>query len=499
MMLLKQISQIKDQVSGRTEQFSYDLNGNIAQRSILNIQLDYNWDEENRLRSFTKKDKLSETTHLYYYDASGERIMKIKAAAAKLYQNSDLKSSELLLRDYTVYPSAFITQSDLKTTKHYYAGSKRIASRIEMKPATEPRLALDSELKLKQETDLEAIAKKLGCDKFKYEFSQYDAESEDTEDTALRADVSSIFFYHPDHLGTSTVVSNASGTLHQYFFNLPFGETMIEGCTNSTYQLNYKFNAKELDAESGMYYYGARYYDPRISVWMSVDPIFQKNPKLSPFVYCSNHPMNKIDPDGRDDYEFNKKGKLVRRIENKNHDAVHLIDSDGNRVISSDNFAYGTIKHNQPNVKVKGKPTKLDILTIQGDANATQIFEMFADNGDVEWTHAKIGKEGSGKNIVGTSHSDESTAVGHYLRLNRYTLKEVTHNHPNDNPLPSGIKTFEERGEKTNDLRGAELYKQANSNIKLNIYTKYCYSPYDDRGTLDSRISKRDGQYIINP
>jgi len=50
---------------------------------------------------------------------------------------------------------------------------------------------------------------------------------------------------------------------------------MIEGCTNTSYEFNYKFNGKELDAESGMYYYGARYYDPRISIWMSVDPMWK--------------------------------------------------------------------------------------------------------------------------------------------------------------------------------------------------------------------------------
>jgi len=117
----------------------------------------------------------------------------------------------------------------------------------------------------------------------------------------LRAEVPTpVFFYHPDHLGTSTVISNSAGAVHQYFFNLPFGETMIEGCTNTSYELNYKFNAKELDAESGLYYYGARYYDPRISVWMSVDPLAEKYSYLSPYQYCGNNPISNLEIDGAD-------------------------------------------------------------------------------------------------------------------------------------------------------------------------------------------------------
>jgi uncharacterized protein RhaS with RHS repeats len=47
------------------------------------------------------------------------------------------------------------------------------------------------------------------------------------------------------------------------------------------------------------YYYGARYYDPRISVFLGVDPMADKYPGWSPFTYCLNNPVKLIDPDGR--------------------------------------------------------------------------------------------------------------------------------------------------------------------------------------------------------
>ena len=61
----------------------------------------------------------------------------------------------------------------------------------------------------------------------------------------------------------------------------------------------YLFNAKEFDEETGMYYYGARYYEPRLSLWMSVDPLQEKYPKISTYCYAANNPIKFIDSDGR--------------------------------------------------------------------------------------------------------------------------------------------------------------------------------------------------------
>jgi len=81
---------------------------------------------------------------------------------------------------------------------------------------------------------------------------------------------------------------------------IPFGEVFIdERAATSTWSTPYKFNAKELDEETGLYYYGARYYDPRTSVWISKDPLAEKYPNVGSYVYCVNNPVKFIDPDGR--------------------------------------------------------------------------------------------------------------------------------------------------------------------------------------------------------
>ncbi len=56
---------------------------------------------------------------------------------------------------------------------------------------------------------------------------------------------------------------------------------------------------KELDEKTGLYYYGARYYDPKISLWLSVDPLAGEYPGMSPYNYTAGNPVKYIDPDGR--------------------------------------------------------------------------------------------------------------------------------------------------------------------------------------------------------
>ena len=74
---------------------------------------------------------------------------------------------------------------------------------------------------------------------------------------------------------------------------------MAQQLGSNYYNTPYKFNGKELDEETGFYYYGARYYDPRVSFWMSIDPLAEKYKDNSPYIYCKQNPINIIDPDGR--------------------------------------------------------------------------------------------------------------------------------------------------------------------------------------------------------
>jgi RHS repeat-associated protein len=112
-----------------------------------------------------------------------------------------------------------------------------------------------------------------------------------------------IFFYHKDlpkafGMGSSTQISDIDANIIQHIEYLPYGETFFERRMDDYWTTPYKFNAKELDAETGMYYYGARYYTPEVSIWLSVDPLAGEYPSLSPYAYCGGNPIKYIDPDG---------------------------------------------------------------------------------------------------------------------------------------------------------------------------------------------------------
>ena len=82
------------------------------------------------------------------------------------------------------------------------------------------------------------------------------------------------YYYHSDHLGSASLISDYKGDEYQRIEYTPYGETWVEK-TDPKANLNflpYKFTGKELDEETGLYYYGARYLDPRYSMWISTDP-----------------------------------------------------------------------------------------------------------------------------------------------------------------------------------------------------------------------------------
>ncbi len=93
------------------------------------------------------------------------------------------------------------------------------------------------------------------------------------------------FYYHSDHLGSTSLITNVDGEIVQHIEYVPFGEVFIEE-RNNKWNTPFLFNAKEVDEETGLYYYGARYYDPRTSVWISADPLQEKYPNVSSYALC---------------------------------------------------------------------------------------------------------------------------------------------------------------------------------------------------------------------
>ncbi|MBP5438077.1 MAG: RHS repeat-associated core domain-containing protein, partial [Treponema sp.] len=132
------------------------------------------------------------------------------------------------------------------------------------------------------------------------------------------------YFYHSDHLGSASLISDCEGNEYQRIEYTPYGEIWVEKTENNGLAyLPYKFTGKEIDEETGLYYYGARYLDPKYSRWLSTDPALGEYiPKAgkgtadeagklagqggifnsvnqSLYNYASNNPIKYSDPDGR--------------------------------------------------------------------------------------------------------------------------------------------------------------------------------------------------------
>jgi RHS repeat-associated protein len=105
-------------------------------------------------------------------------------------------------------------------------------------------------------------------------------------------------------LGSSSCITNLDGEVVQHIEYVPFGEVFLEE-KNSKWNTPYLFTSMELDKETGWNYFHARYQDPKLGIFLSVDPMAQKNPWFTPYNYVRNNPINRIDPDGRTDFEIN--------------------------------------------------------------------------------------------------------------------------------------------------------------------------------------------------
>jgi RHS repeat-associated protein len=103
------------------------------------------------------------------------------------------------------------------------------------------------------------------------------------------------FYSHDDHLGSTAFVTDTSGGLAEHLQYMPGGETWVD--EHPSQPVPQQFTGKEFDPETGLYYYGARYYDPKTQQWQSPDPA---RSGLDLYTYANNNPLRYTDPDGRE-------------------------------------------------------------------------------------------------------------------------------------------------------------------------------------------------------
>ena len=348
-----QLASVKD-VNYRTEEtpgdnniennhvYLYDKNGNLVYVNTGRMMKDGHnevgtrerkliWDEENRLLAVDDNGFVSN----YWYDADGERTVKTSGESDQVYVNGVFSGGSTNTAKFSLYVSPYLVANQGgRYTKHIYAGSQRIVSkvgdfasygsdprRIEYAGANTDGLSVNYKAKYAAQQQVIKDNYKTfdvpynGTDNDNYAdgegFCCNDGSMEAAVAQARKAQAHAVaksfkdpdnyenlqFFYHPDHLGSSSFITNLEGEVVQHIEYVPFGEVFIEE-RNSVWNTPYLFNAKEFDEETGMYYYGARYYEPRLSLWMSTDPMEEKYPDYSTYIYAAQNPIAYSDPTG---------------------------------------------------------------------------------------------------------------------------------------------------------------------------------------------------------
>ena len=242
---------------------------------------------------------------------------------------------------------------------------------------------------------------------------------------------------------------------------------------------SYSFSAKERDSETGLSYFGSRYYSSDLSIWLSVDPMAAKFPYQSNFVYCGNNPINVMDPNGEDEYEFDECGNLVNTICNDEIDKFHILDSEGNRKCSSGDFAVNTFSITKDDLF----GTMMEVTNGENHEEiALDAFEFFAYHTEVEWECITTDRT----SYVGTSKMNHSTNIYREVLDKGVSLRFHRHNHPGGDPYPSG-KYLEVDGkyQLTGDKKMARDLKKLYPDAIFEVYTKGGhYQQYNGEGVV---------------
>ena len=339
---------------------TYDANGNpltVTNDGTSETREMY-WDEDNWLMVLSDNGKTSR----YTYNASGERIIKSHGTMEGVYINGAPQGITFHETDnFTLYPASILTVNKNRFTKHYFIGSQRIASRIGtglfnnvygrngsyVTAGQQDYAERMNQIQKQKETYYKQQGIAPGVPTMKGAYG----DPENTKrgynsiiDTLGNHDVpqgwiqtprlnttpntnpgppvswndpstpddpqagygyipndttcEETFFYHSDHLGSTSYITDDKANITQYDAYLPYGELLVDEHSSSE-DLPYKFNGKQFDEETGLYYYGARYMNPMASIWYGVDPLAEKYPNVNGYCYTMDNPIKYLDPNGK--------------------------------------------------------------------------------------------------------------------------------------------------------------------------------------------------------
>ncbi|MBO6247869.1 MAG: RHS repeat-associated core domain-containing protein, partial [Bacteroidales bacterium] len=130
------------------------------------------------------------------------------------------------------------------------------------------------------------------------------------------APVPGAHYFTKDHLGNVRMITDASGIVRERCDYYLFGELLPSNSILSSNRYRYAGKERQIMGSLGWLDFGARMYDSYLGRWISTDPLMEKYPQMSPYLYCANDPVNRIDPRGEEWREKNKSILVYMNVSN---------------------------------------------------------------------------------------------------------------------------------------------------------------------------------------
>ena len=310
-------------------------------------------------------------------------------------QYDDLNGSNpsvgIIFDGITLYPSPYIVFTEKQYTKHYYIGSEKIATMI-----GDGGIVLETNYLSNEQRSLinDGFYRTFEPTAFQYDKTpnidiqgmhtyqlEYECGCIEQVDLYLisvnpmlepmmtmwqnsNGCTNEIYYTHSNHLGSASWITDVKGNPIQYIHYAPYGE-LIANQQTIGYDERFKFTGKERDWETGYDYFGARFYDHRKGFWNSVDPLADKYPNVTPYLYCNGNPIMLVDPDGREtqnwmnpttDPELYENAEQFRLLYDNNNYTINIVahggkfyilTADGSKIRSARQFEEYLNEHSE--------------------------------------------------------------------------------------------------------------------------------------------------------
>ena len=339
--------------------YTHDANGNVTGSSGNGIfrYTSMIWDEENRMMGRSADGDIMKVT----YDASGERVVRSSGGIQGVFINGEPSGAIDHHNDFTANVSPYFVKNQHGFYKHYYLGGHRFLIKaglgnFDNKFWPSGNIVAGNKNYIKRMQDLQgsvdnhytALGVPPGPPTLQGYYGQpeqtgkplpiaqltsYNAPPRNwpqptynpdttgapgapvwyTTDSLNNENVKAGFgfqpyristeivssYLHQDHVHSTILITDNNGEPQSSILYSPFGEILLEEKGEDRHMSSYRFNNKSYDEDSEEYFYGARYYDARTSLWNSVDPMAHKLPSWSPYAFSFHNPHTFIDDDGR--------------------------------------------------------------------------------------------------------------------------------------------------------------------------------------------------------